>query len=95
MLSAPSALRLPPRIAAVSPFAAPVGIIPELLSAPPIIMSLPPEVRAKYVTIIDDILADSDLNLISEKRIRKGIQQHVEYDITPQKVRGVLPHFTA
>ncbi len=49
-------------------------------------MSLPTEVRAKYTTIIDGILASSDLNLISEKKIRKGIQQHVEYDITPQKV---------
>lgn len=38
------------------------------------------------MTIIDSILAASDLNTISEKRIRKGLQAAVEYDITPQKV---------
>ncbi|KAL2046167.1 hypothetical protein N7G274_001614 [Stereocaulon virgatum] len=48
-------------------------------------MSLPPEVEASYITIIDDILAASDLDSISEKRIRKGLQESVEYDITPQK----------
>ncbi|MCJ1339968.1 hypothetical protein MMC09_005261 [Bachmanniomyces sp. S44760] len=46
---------------------------------------VPPEVEASYATIIDSILAASDLNTISEKRIRKGLQQAVEYDITPQK----------
>ena len=40
----------------------------------------------KYVTIIDSILAASDLRVISEKKIRKGMQEAVEYDITPQKV---------
>jgi hypothetical protein len=39
-----------------------------------------------FVTIIDSILAASDLNTISEKRIRKGLQAAVKYDITPQKV---------
>ncbi|MCJ1303944.1 hypothetical protein MMC08_006755 [Hypocenomyce scalaris] len=48
-------------------------------------MDLPPEVKASYATIIDSILAASDLNTISEKSIRKGLQQAVEYDITPQK----------
>lgn len=38
------------------------------------------------MTIIDSILAASDLNTISEKRIRKGLQAAVDYDITPQKV---------
>lgn len=47
---------------------------------------VPPEVEASYITIIDDILAASDLDSISEKRIRKGLQESVEYDITPQKV---------
>ena len=45
-----------------------------------------PEVESSFVTIIDSILAASDLNTISEKRIRKGLQAAVEYDITPQKV---------
>ncbi|KAL9588956.1 MAG: hypothetical protein Q9203_002246 [Teloschistes exilis] len=49
-------------------------------------MALSAEVEAKYVVIIDTILASSDLNTISEKRIRKGLQQAVDYDITPQKV---------
>lgn len=48
-------------------------------------MSLTPEVERRYVTIIDSILAASDLNTISEKRIRKGLQAAVDYDITPQK----------
>ena len=47
---------------------------------------VPPEVETSFVTIIDSILAASDLNTISEKRIRKGLQDAVEYDITPQKV---------
>ena len=42
--------------------------------------------RAKYTGIIDGILSTSDLTTISEKKIRKGIQEAVEYDITPQKV---------
>ncbi|KAF2141698.1 uncharacterized protein K452DRAFT_308767 [Aplosporella prunicola CBS 121167] len=48
-------------------------------------MSLPPEVEASYTAIIDDILAHSDLNTVSAKRIRKGLQAKVDYDITPQK----------
>lgn len=48
-------------------------------------MSLPPEVETNFITIIDSILAASDLNTISEKRIRKGLQAAVQYDITPQK----------
>lgn len=46
---------------------------------------LPPEQHASYSAIIDDILASSDLNTISAKRIRKGLQEQVDYDITPQK----------
>lgn len=48
-------------------------------------MSLPNEVRANYVEIIDDILATSDLSQVTEKKIRNGIQDRIEYDITPQK----------
>lgn len=46
-----------------------------------------PDVRESYVKVIDSILAASDLNTISEKRIRKGLQEAVGYDLTPQKVR--------
>ena len=49
---------------------------------------VPLEVEASYAKIIDSILANSDLDTISEKRIRKGLQESVEYDITPQKVRS-------
>ncbi|KAF2084224.1 SWIB-domain-containing protein [Saccharata proteae CBS 121410] len=48
-------------------------------------MPLPPEQEASYTAIIDDILAKSDLTTISAKRIRKGLQAQVRYDITPQK----------
>ncbi|PGH10652.1 hypothetical protein AJ79_05366 [Helicocarpus griseus UAMH5409] len=48
-------------------------------------MALPQDVQASYIKIIDSILASSDLNTISEKRIRKGLQDAVNYDITPQK----------
>ncbi|KAL9002131.1 MAG: hypothetical protein Q9188_004923 [Gyalolechia gomerana] len=50
-----------------------------------LILSVTADVEAKYVKIIDAILASSDLNTISEKRIRKGLQQAVNHDITPQK----------
>lgn len=49
-------------------------------------VTVPPEVRANYIGIIDSILAESDLSRISEKKVRQGIQAKVEYDITPQKV---------
>ncbi|OXV11552.1 hypothetical protein Egran_00687 [Elaphomyces granulatus] len=48
-------------------------------------MALSSEVRESYTRIIDSILAASDLNTISEKRIRKGLQETVDYDLTPQK----------
>ena len=48
--------------------------------------SVPAEVQASYVVIIDSILAASDLNTITSKRIREGLQRAVDYDITPQKV---------
>ncbi|KAF7118561.1 hypothetical protein CNMCM5793_008091 [Aspergillus hiratsukae] len=46
-----------------------------------------PDVEARYTEVIDSILEKSDLNTISEKRIRKGLQEVVGYDLTPQKVR--------
>ncbi|EXJ64826.1 hypothetical protein A1O7_01164 [Cladophialophora yegresii CBS 114405] len=55
-------------------------------------MSLPAEVRARYVTIIDSILENADLTTITTKSIRQGIQDRVEYDITPQKnaIKGLI-----
>jgi hypothetical protein len=49
-----------------------------------------PDVEARYTEVIDSILAKSDLNTISEKRIRKGLQEVVGYDLTPQKVRNAI-----
>jgi hypothetical protein len=57
-------------------------------------MSVAPAVRDNYVAIIDAILAVSDLTKISEKKIRAGIQEKVEYDITPQKVTCPIPTFS-
>ena len=48
---------------------------------------LPAEVAATYSVIIDEILRASDLNTISAKRIRKGLQEQIGRDIEPQKVR--------
>ncbi|KAL3461141.1 SWIB/MDM2 domain-containing protein [Aspergillus heterothallicus] len=48
-------------------------------------MSLSPDACDEYTPIIDSILSKSDLNTISEKRIRKGLQEALGYDLTPQK----------
>jgi len=46
---------------------------------------LPAEVQASYSVIIDEILRASDINTISAKRIRKGLQERVEDDLSQQK----------
>ncbi|PGH12671.1 hypothetical protein AJ80_06614 [Polytolypa hystricis UAMH7299] len=48
-------------------------------------MALSLEAQACYIRHIDSILAASDLNTISEKRIRRGLQDVVDHDITPHK----------
>ncbi|KAL4802797.1 SWIB/MDM2 domain-containing protein [Aspergillus unguis] len=48
-------------------------------------MSLSQDARDEYIPIIDSILSGSDLTTISEKRIRKGLQNEVGIDLTPQK----------
>lgn len=47
---------------------------------------MPPEQEAAYSAIIDSILQSSDLETVSAKRIRKGLQERVDYDISHQKV---------
>ncbi|KAG9206099.1 hypothetical protein G6514_004820 [Epicoccum nigrum] len=47
--------------------------------------ALPAEVAATYSVIIDEILRASDLNTISAKRIRKGLQERIGKDTAPQK----------
>ena len=51
--------------------------------------ALSPQTKSKYATIIDGILASSDLNTISAKRIRKGLQERLDHDISEQKVRWI------
>ncbi|KAK7621377.1 hypothetical protein BKA81DRAFT_133234 [Phyllosticta paracitricarpa] len=53
---------------------------PNMAAAP-----LPPDLQKTYSVIIDDILAASDLNTVSAKRIRKGLQARVDHDINPRK----------
>jgi upstream activation factor subunit UAF30 len=48
--------------------------------------TVPSEQYASYSAIIDSILASSDLNTVSAKRIRKGLQEKVNYDLSSQKV---------
>ncbi len=52
--------------------------------------AVPTEVRARYIAIIDAILDSADLTSITTKAIRQGIQDQVEYDITPQKVGPLI-----
>lgn len=48
--------------------------------------AVPAEQRASYAAIIDEILATADMETISAKRIRNGLQERVDYDLAPQKV---------
>lgn len=41
----------------------------------------------QYSAIIDSILEGADLNTISAKRIRKGLQERLGHDISGEKVR--------
>ena len=52
------------------------------------------EEQANFTPIIDSILAASDLTTISEKRIRKGLQAAVEYDLTEKKVHIQFPDWS-
>ncbi|KAL6709764.1 hypothetical protein ACN47E_001193 [Coniothyrium glycines] len=47
--------------------------------------ALPTEVETSYSVIIDEILRASDINTISAKRIRKGLQERVSDDLSGQK----------
>ncbi|KAI1933006.1 hypothetical protein LOZ66_006692 [Ophidiomyces ophidiicola] len=43
------------------------------------------DVKQSYVKIIDQILASSDINTVSEKRIRRGLQDATGHDLVPHK----------
>ena len=67
-----------------------------LTVAPP--TGLSPDIAEKYAAIIDDILENADLNTISAKRIRKGLQERLGHDISGEKVPTcpcILPPPTA
>ncbi|OAF98724.1 SWIB-domain-containing protein, partial [Paraphaeosphaeria sporulosa] len=46
---------------------------------------LPPDIAEQYSAIIDSILEEADLNTISAKRIRKGLQERLGHDISGEK----------
>lgn len=53
---------------------------------------MPAEIQAKYTSVIDGILAISDLEQITAKTIRAGIQGAVDHDVTPYKVRSIFSY---
>lgn len=48
------------------------------------------EQRVSFTKVIDSILSASDINTISSKRIRQGLQATVNYDLNDYKV-GLAP----
>jgi hypothetical protein len=44
-----------------------------------------PAEKAQYSAIIDSILACSDLNTVTPKQIRRGLQEKVDVDISDKK----------
>jgi len=45
-----------------------------------------PEEEKRYAKIIDGILAEGDLTLISAKQIRKSLEDALDVDLSSQKV---------
>jgi len=52
-------------------------------------LTVTPEQRASYSTIIDSILDSADLDTISAKAIRKSLQTKVDYDLSEKKVSTI------
>lgn len=52
-------------------------------------ISLSLQDKVSYVNIIDSILAVSDLEAISERRIRTGIEKAVGHDVSHHKVSQI------
>lgn len=46
---------------------------------------------SKYTTTIDRIIANGDLETISTKQIRNGLQMAVDEDLSEYKVHSILP----
>jgi upstream activation factor subunit UAF30 len=44
------------------------------------------EERASYTRIIDGILADADLETVTRKKIRQGLEEAIDKDLSDQKV---------
>jgi upstream activation factor subunit UAF30 len=51
------------------------------------------DLQRLYTPIIDGILSGADLQTISAKRIRAGLQDKVDHDISVDKVRPVVSWF--
>lgn len=50
------------------------------------------EERASYTRIIDGILADADLETVTRKKIRQGLEEAIDKDLSEQKVcAGRMP----
>ena len=50
------------------------------------------EERASYTRIIDGILADADLETVTRKKIRQGLEEAIDKDLSDQKVcAGRMP----
>lgn len=49
-------------------------------------ITVPKEQEASYAAIIDSILAKSDLDSVSKKKVRKELTDRVGYDVSAQKV---------
>lgn len=78
--------QLPRRLDYSSLLVASERAVPTAAPSPPTMSgALSRDVAEKYSTIIDEILENADLNTISAKRIRKGLQERLDHDISGEK----------
>jgi upstream activation factor subunit UAF30 len=49
------------------------------------------EERATYTRVIDGVLASVDLETVTRKKIRQGLEEAVDKDLSSQKVRAAVP----
>lgn len=47
------------------------------------------EERATYTRVIDGVLASVDLETVTRKKIRQGLEEAVDKDLSSQKVRAM------
>lgn len=56
-----------------------------------LVFAVTAEERETYTRIIDNILAKADLQTVSRKKIRQGLEEAIDKDLSDQKVGGPLP----